>query len=532
MDLKSLIEPILNFLEPLDWFFILYFVFVNLTYIMLVVISLIFVKKQKRYSEVFNLTGLFKSDLYAPISILAPAYNEEMNIVSSIEALLQLQYPDFEVVVINDGSTDDTLMKLIEHFELYSVPIPDHLELEHKPIKSVFKSERYANLKVVDKVNGRKADALNAGINISSKDLICSIDADSILDPTALRKMLKAFVEDENVIAAGGIVRIANGCKVEDYIVKEVGLPKKYLGRIQSVEYLRSFLFGRIGWDYLKSLLIISGAFGVFDRKAVMRVGGYLHDTVGEDMELVVRLHRYFKTRNRTYSIRFLPEPVCWTEVPNEWPVLGRQRNRWQRGLAETLWRHKGMLFNPKYGRLGFLAMPYFLFVELLGPIFEFVGFVYFFLTILAGNVNPVFTTLFLSSAILLGMILSISAVICEEFTYRRYPSVKDVLILTWYAFLENLGFRQIHTWWRFTGLVDFLKGDKEWGEMIRSGLESKKEDKNPKRKPSDMLKQFKLAGYWSVLILIPMLLVLLILSLLIDLSLIPDLFNYLPDRS
>jgi cellulose synthase/poly-beta-1,6-N-acetylglucosamine synthase-like glycosyltransferase len=375
---------------------------------------------------------------------------------------------------------------------------------------------------VVDKENGRKADALNAGINLSTKHLICSIDSDSILDPMALRKMLKAFVEDENVIAAGGIVRIANGCDIEDYVIKRVGLPKSYLGRIQSVEYLRSFLFGRVGWDYLKSLLIISGAFGVFDRKAVMKVGGYRHDTVGEDMELVVRLHRYFRKRKRNYSIRFLPDPVCWTEVPDDWTVLGRQRNRWQRGLAETLWTHKSMLFRSSYGRLGWLAMPYFVIVELLGPIFELLGFIYFFLIILAGNVNIIFTTLFLSSAVLLGMILSISAVICEEFTYRRYPRVKDVLILTWYAFLENLGFRQIHTWWRFKGLVDFLKGNKSWGVMTRSGLDAKN---SSKKQSAPWKKQFKLAGYWSVLILIPLLMVFLLLSLFIDQGVIPDIF-------
>ena len=531
MSIEDTLHTVLNKLEPLGWFFVVYFLFVNLTYLTLVIISLFYIRRQQRFNKVFNLTGLFQSELYAPVSIIAPAYNEELNIVNSVEALLQLQYPDYEVIVVNDGSSDPTLQKLIQHFELYSVPVPKKLELNHKPIKSVFKSYRYPNLKVVDKVNGRKADALNTGINISSNDLICSIDADSLLDPDVLKKLLKAFVEDEDVIAAGGIVRIANGCKVEDYLVKDVAVPKSYLGRIQSVEYLRSFLFGRIGWDYLQSLLIISGAFGVFDRKAVLEVGGYLHDTVGEDMELVVRMHRHFREKKKRYSIRFLPEPVCWTEVPEDWITLGKQRNRWQRGLADTLWRHRKMFLNPEYGRLGFLVMPYFVIVELFGPVIEYIGFMYFFLVILLGTMNSTFTLLFMITAILLGIILSISAVICEEFTYRRYPKLKDVLIITCYAFIENLGFRQIHTWWRFTGLWDFLKGNKEWGGMVRKGLGTSQVKKEEPKAKRDFKKIFTIAVYRSVLILIPTLLLLLIFAILIEQDIIPNIAYFLDNQ-
>lgn len=518
MSVLDILHTIVNFIEPFNWVFILYFLFVNITYIILIILSLVYLKKNENVDEVFGLTGLFKSELYAPISILAPAFNEELNVVASTEALLQLSYHDFEVIVINDGSSDETLTRLIEHFELYTITKPTNLQLNHQPIKSVFKSNRYPNLKVIDKVNGRKADALNAGINLASKDLICSIDADSILDTGVLKKLLKAFVEDENVVAAGGIVRIVNGCKVEDYTVKEVGVPKSYLGRIQSVEYLRSFLFGRIGWDYLKSLLIISGAFGVFDRKYVIKVGGYLHDTVGEDMELVVRLHRYCREKKEEYRIRFLAEPVCWTEVPEDWSVLGRQRNRWQRGLADTLWRHRKMLFNPTYGRLAFMAMPYFVFVELLGPIVELFGFAYFFITIALGNINYTFSVLFLFSAIILGIILSVSAILCEEFTFRKYPNLKHVLILSLYAFIENIGFRQIHTWWRFKGLIKFLKGDKEWGVMSRIGI-----DGNVAKKRKISIKEvFTKSGYWITLIVIPFLLLLLVMGLLIEQRIIP----------
>ncbi|HKK46348.1 MAG TPA: glycosyltransferase [Balneolaceae bacterium] len=530
-DLSIYIHDFINLMEPLNWFFISYFLLVNLVYIVLVVISYFYIQSQKDYFDVYQLTGLFRSELYKPVSILSPAFNEEANIIPSVEALLQIQFPDFEVIVINDGSTDQTLQKLKIHFELFEVPTPSHLPIDHKPIKQVYRSKRYGELIVVDKVNGRKADALNAGINMASKDLLCAIDADSILDPDVLMKLLRAFVENEHVIAVGGIVRVANGCKIEDYIVKEVDMPDSFLARIQSVEYLRAFLFGRVGWDYLESLLIISGAFGVFDRKAVLEVGGYLHDTVGEDMELVVRLHEHFREKNEKYNIRFLPEPVCWTEVPEDWSVLGKQRNRWQRGLADTLWRHKKMLFNPKFGRLGLLAMPYFVFVEMLGPIIELVGFVYFFLILATGYINSTFVLLFFTVAVLLGMVLSVSAVLCEEFTYRRYPTTGDVGLLTLYAFLENIGYRQIHTWWRFKGLIDFFKGNKEWGAMIRKGFSTTGDDtdksSSQSRQPSfwEKLKPLK---YWTVIGIVAFLIVLLIFKVLVVQNLIPNFLTML----
>lgn len=538
-DLHFYIQELVNFMEPLNWFFIAYFLFVNLIYIGLVWVSYFYIQSQKNYSHVYKLTGLFRSELYKPVSILSPAYNEEASIIQSVEALLQIKFPDFEVIVINDGSTDQTLDKLKDHFDLYPIDKPVNLPIDHKPIRGVYKSNRYTELLVIDKENGRKADALNAGVNMSSKELICAIDADSILDPDVLMKLLRAFVENENVIAVGGIVRVANGCKIEDYIVKKVGMPKSFLGRIQAVEYLRAFLFGRVGWDYFNSLLIISGAFGVFDREAVLEVGGYLHDTVGEDMELVVRLHRHFREKKEKYNIRFLPEPVCWTKVPTDWEALGRQRNRWQRGLADSLWRHRKMLFNPDYGRLGMLAMPYFVFVEMFGPIVELTGFVYFFAILALGHLESTFVLLFFTVAIMLGMVLSVSAVLCEEFTYRRYPSIKDVATLTLYAFIENIGYRQIHTWWRFKGLIDFFKGKKEWGEMTRKGFSEEQEGEQehvgnakveaPKEKVTQddespsLLKKLKPLKYWSVIGLITFLLGYLLINVLIAHRIIPD---------
>lgn len=462
-------ELFLEILFFINVFVFGYFIFVNGSYILLILFSYIQTKKSREESKIFKLSGLFDSRLYKSVSILAPAFNEQESIIDSTRALLNLEFADYEIIIVNDGSKDETLERLLNHFNLHKIDRHVPLEIKSEPIKAIYGSKMYPNLLVVDKVNGRKADALNAGINVSRKDLICAVDSDTLLEPTVLQQMLMAFVADPTTVAVGGVVRIANGCSFELGEVTKVRTPKKFIARIQAVEYLRSFLFGRTGWDYFDSLLIISGAFGIFDRKSVIKVGGYLHDTVGEDMELVVRLHRYYREREEPYRVRFLPEPVCWTEVPESWTVLGRQRNRWQRGLADTLWRHKKMMFNPRYGKLGFLAMPFFLFVELLSPIIELSGYLLLAFSLYMGAINIQFALLFLTAAILLGIILSVLAVLLEELTFRRYDRLSDVFILILFAFLENLGYRQIHAWWRFKGLIDFLKGNKSWGEMTRN---------------------------------------------------------------
>lgn len=463
-------ELILKILLYINVFVFGYFVFVNMSYITLILFSYIQTKKAKKESTIFQLSGLFDTRLYKSISILAPAYNEEASIIDSTRALLNLEFADYEVIVINDGSNDQTLQKLIDTFYLKKIDRFVPKDIKTKQIRCIYGSHRYPNLVVVDKENGRKADALNAGINVSRKDLICAVDSDTLLEPTVLQQMLMAFVADPTTVAVGGVVRVANGCTFELGEVKKVNVPKTFIGRVQAVEYLRAFLFGRTGWDYFDSLLIISGAFGVFDRESVIKVGGYLHETVGEDMELVVRLHRYYREMDEPYRVRFLPEPVCWTEVPESWKDLGRQRNRWQRGLTDTLWRHKRMLFNPKYGRLGFFAMPFYLFVELLSPIIELTGYFIVLVSFILGVINIQFALLFLAAAVLLGMILSVLSVMMEEMTFRKYDRLRDVLILILYAFLENIGYRQIHAWWRLRGMFDFFKGNKNWGEMTRAG--------------------------------------------------------------
>ena len=448
-----------------------YFLFINSAYLFLSIASYFHIRKYKDIDRVFKMTGVYSTNLYKPVSIIAPAYNEEGSIINSVNSLLNIKYSNFEVVVVNDGSKDNTLQLMIDYFKLEKDERHRPKYVDHKPIRAIYRSDRYPKLIVVDKENGRKADALNAGINIASKDLICAVDSDSILEADVIIKMLRVFMEDESTIAVGGVIRVANGCTFRNREIVEVRLPKTYLGRIQAVEYLRAFLFGRVGWDYLDSLLIISGAFGIFDRKAVIRVGGYLHDTVGEDMELVLRLHDYHVKEKIPYRVRFIAEPVCWTEVPEDKKTLSVQRNRWHRGLADTMYRYKHMLFNPKYGRIGMVGMPFFLFAELLSPIIELFGYIFIIVSLWLGIINVTFAGLFVIASIVFGMILSVFAVLLEELTTRRYQRVSDVLLLVLFALLENIGFRQMHAWWRLKGLVDYLKGSKEWGEMVRKGI-------------------------------------------------------------
>ncbi|WP_445665391.1 glycosyltransferase [Fodinibius sp. AD559] len=461
-----------SFFNIIEQFIIGYFLTINTVYLALVVGALIYVRKQMLHPSVVKADALFKTELFKSISILVPAYNEADNIVESVESLLKLEYPEYHIIVVNDGSTDDTLQRLIEHFNLTETDIYFEEQIEHEQIRTIYRSPDTAMLTVIDKKNGGKADALNAGINIADTDLVCSIDADSILEQNVLKKLIQTFIEHKNTIAAGGVVRVINGCEIENREIDKIHVPKNFWARLQSAEYIRAFLFGRVGWDYFKSLLIVSGAFGIFDRQAVIKVGGYLTNTVGEDIELIVRLHSYHLRNNEDYQIRFLPEPICWTEVPTDYKSLRNQRNRWHRGLADSLWRHKYMLFNPSYKHIGMFVMPFFLIFELLGPIVNILSYIYLIVVIsLPTYFNLTFILLFLAVSIIYGMVLSLIAILAEEIVFKTYDDFKDIAILSLFSFLENLGYRQIHAWWQFKGLIDFFKGKKSWGKMVRKGF-------------------------------------------------------------
>ena len=453
-------------------FILSFFIAINLVYLSLLILSFLNIQRYRRRTENEQWRRIIRSPLTVPVSILAPAYNEQHSIVESVHSLLALEYANYEVIVINDGSRDDTLATLIEHFGLSAIPVQIDYAIACNSIRSVYRSPGYPRLVVLDKVNGGKADALNAGINISANPLFCAIDADSVIEGNALLRVVRPFLErPDETVAVGGMIRVANGCVINRGQVKSIGLPASNLARFQSVEYLRAFLFGRSGWSQLGALLIISGAFGLFKRQIVVDVGGYRADTVGEDIELVFRIHRHLRDRGIPYRVEFLCDPVCWTEVPEDMRTLGRQRNRWQRGLMDSLRFHKEMLFNRRYGVIGMIGMPYFVIFELIGPVIEITGLIVVPLSFAFGFVNLPFFVLFLTLAIFLGTMLSIASVILDDLSFQRFPRLSQVLRLVLYGLVENFGYRQLTLWWRVRGVIDYGRGKKSWGDMQRKGF-------------------------------------------------------------
>jgi cellulose synthase/poly-beta-1,6-N-acetylglucosamine synthase-like glycosyltransferase len=451
-------------------FFLAYFVALNGGYLALNLLSMAslrsYMKRRADLGEDVPYLGI-----EPPISLIVPGYNEEATIRTSVRSMLQLQYPDFEVVVVNDGSSDRTLQVLTEEFELQPHPAPLRRQVEHKPIRGVYRSLRHANLRVIDKENGGKADALNAGINASRHPLFCAVDADSILQRDSLLRVVQPFLEDERTVAAGGTVRIANGSQVRGGFLVRAGLPENWVARFQIVEYLRAFLFGRLGWSPLNAVLIISGAFGLFDRRRVIEVGGYRSDTVGEDMELVVHLHRHMRDQRIPYRITYVPDPICWTEAPEDLGTLGRQRSRWQRGLSESLVRHARLALSPRAGAAGLLAYPFMAVFEWIGPLIELLGYAFMIIGFALGWISWTAFAVFMLIAIGMGILLSVNGLLLETMSFRVYARKRDMLLLFAMAVLENFGYRQLNTLWRCRGLWQWLTGRKhQWGAMRRSG--------------------------------------------------------------
>lgn len=455
-------------------FVIFYFVLINLGYAAIFMLSLRALWRFVRRSFFLDYQQIQRSDLSPPISLLMPAFNEARNIVESVNSLLHLGYREYEIVIINDGSTDETLTELIEAFELSPSDEPLRLSLKTQPIGAVYRSVQHRNLVVLDKQRGGKFDALNAGLNVSRYPFFCSIDADSLIEESALSRLMKPFIERPNeTVAAGGIVRVANGCQVENGRVVRVGLPRSRIAVMQVIEYLRAFLAGRAGWSAIHSLLIISGAFGLYRKKEIVEIGGYSGSTDTEDAELVVRLHKAMADAKRRYRIVFVPDPVCWTEVPETWRALIQQRSRWHRGLLQTLWMYRGMFSRPRYGAIGTVGMPWFVAFELIGPVVEIVGYVTVPLAWYLGILDRSFFVLFLIVAFVVGTLLSIGSLLLEEIAFKRYPRLRDLLRLLAYGFIENFGFRQFLSLVKVKALVDLGLRHREWGDMNRRGFEN-----------------------------------------------------------
>jgi cellulose synthase/poly-beta-1,6-N-acetylglucosamine synthase-like glycosyltransferase len=452
-----------------------YYLASNLAYLTMLIVAIKTSAAHQRRLESYRLRWIGQTPLTPPITIIAPAHNEESSIRVAVRNLLENHYPQLEVVVVNDGSEDRTLQAMTEEFRLRPVRAVYVPEAKSALVRGLYRSDVDARLVVVDKEpGGSKADAVNAGLNAATSPYVCVVDADSILEHDALLRIMVPVLEDpKRVVAVGGIIRVLNGSEIAEGRLRRVRLPPKSIEVIQVIEYLRAFLIGREAWAQGNMLLIISGAFGLFRTDLVRAVGGYRPRAIGEDFDLVARLHRHLLEQGADYRILFVPDPMCWTEVPSDLKSLGRQRARWQKGLLDVLWPNRDMLFKWRYGRIGSLALPYMWLFELFAPVIEIGGIVTIVLAACLGALSREFFVQFLLFGYAFATMISIGSVLQEEITYKRYNDWQDVVRLVTYCFLEHFPYRQVHMIWRLQGLWQYLHGDNVWRPLKRKGLES-----------------------------------------------------------
>lgn len=466
-----------EFLFYYGMFAMYYVIAINSLYFVIMMFSfksIMGILKNSLYSRFQALSG---SEHVPPISILVPAYNEELTIIENVRSLLALNYPRYEVIVVNDGSKDDTLQVLIEEFSLtLSRHMPVQPLLQTSRVRGVYHNPAFPNLYLIDKENGGKADSLNAGINLSHYPLIASIDADSLLEKDALIRIAKVYMENpEETVAIGGDIRIANGCKIENGVVKDIRLPDKFLPMMQSVEYLKAFLGGRIGWSAINGLIIVSGAFGVFRKDYVVKVGGYRGGYPGEDMNIIIKLHKYMLENNLPYRVAFCPDAVCWTQAPDTWKILGSQRRRWGRGNLKNMIEYgKNMVLRPKYKVFGMLTLPFNILFETLNPYFRITGLLALIGYTMLDMTNSHILLIYGLLNVLYGVLLGIGSILLEEIAFRRYPRFRDIVKMLFYTILMFFGYRQIGVIWRFLGHIEYLRNNNSWGTMTRTSWQPK----------------------------------------------------------
>jgi len=445
----------------------------NLLYILQIPFAFSEIFSPRLYSANEHSWWLMTSKIAKSVTIVMPAYNEAVGIVNSVNSILSVKYPNFEVIVVNDGSPDDTMKVLQEEFNLFPTKIAHERDVPHQNIRGVYRSRYYDNLVIIDKENGGKADALNAGINFSKSELVCVIDADSIIETESLLKAVQPFIDDHEVIAVGGTIIVGNGCVISAGEIKKVGLPSSLLPLFQTSEYIRSFLIGRVSASKMGIVTIISGAFGVFNREALKNVNGFTLGIIGEDHEMVLKLHRYFLEHNIPYKIKAVAEPICWTEAPNKLSVLASQRMRWQQGALEGFFAHLKVLFNPRYKKLGMISFPLILIFDILSPIIEMLGYIMIPLGFIFGLLDTEVVLLFVLIFFFLGILISVFSLIAKQISSSRFHAAQDLGIITLIAVFENFGYRQINSFWRIKGWINFIMKKKAWGNMVRTGYRS-----------------------------------------------------------
>ncbi len=463
----------LHFFDYVNTIILIYFITANAIYTVLMVISLYTVSLHSKFASKIGYGDLVDSPVTPPVALLVPAFNEQDAIVQTVESLLVLNYPEKEIIVIDDGSTDETALRVIRHFGLQKMDLVYREALPGKPPFAFYHNAKVPELMLVCKENGGKPDALNVGINVARSPYFCTVDADSIIEKDALLRLMAPIVHSNvNTIVSGGVVRIANGCQLENGQIGEIQLPKSWIERCQVVEYIRTFLFGRPGWNFLNATFICSGAFCLLQKESVVLAGGFSTDTVTEDIDMIATLHRHMKDKGYKYRMVFTTDPICWTEAPHTVHMLARQRRRWQLGLIQTVMKHNMMIANPRYGLMGMISMPFHAYVEALGCVVEAAGLILLPFSFLVGAMPFSLFLLLMFLAVGYGTLLSIGSVLLAEATVRRYPSYRDVLTLLLFALIENFGYRQMVTFIRAHGVLQYFYGKQKWEAVVHRGLE------------------------------------------------------------
>ncbi|MCB1113859.1 MAG: glycosyltransferase family 2 protein [Chlamydiia bacterium] len=450
--MESFFESVSIWLEPL---FLIYFGSINVLYVTLLLLGVTKIYRREKELKAQDFLHDIQSNSLPGITFLMPAYNEAKDIREAIDNLISLTYPAKEIIVINDGSTDETLDIIKKRLNLVKIPEYYEKTLISKPVRGFYRSLSHHEVWVIDKENGTKHDALNAGLNAVKTPYFVTFDADSRIDNKGFEALIRPIFTSPQTIAMGASVRILNGCEVGYRAINSEDFPKSYIAAMQSLEYLRAFLM-RQGWDYIGGNHILSGAFTVFDHAAVVKSGGF-QETVADDLEAILRLNRIMLKTKTPYDIVYLPDPVAWTEGPTTFKELGRQRQNWQRGLWESLWFHKVMIFNPVYKVYGLFVMPFVVLSEAIEPIMELIGITYVIIGLYLGLVNIAFVWVLVFIMWGYTFVYSVFCLFIEDQSFRRYSSPRALLLLLWYSLIENFGYRQLTLIWRIRGIISFF---------------------------------------------------------------------------
>lgn len=468
-----------------------------MAYGVLAMLSLNSIRRYMKKNASVDYNIIIESPLAPGISVIAPAFNEGITIISNVRSLLTFNYPKYEVIIINDGSTDDTLEKLVDEFELVQVDYAYREKLLSKPVKRIFKSTNpaYDKLVVIDKINGKsKADASNAGINVAAFDYFLCTDVDCILDKDTLIKLIKPFMDAETsttrevngdiqiqedykrVIACGATLRMVNSCEVDEGLMIRVRPPRRILPRFQEMEYIRAFVLGKMGWDRINSVPNVSGGLGMFDKDIAIKAGGYDSLSLAEDMDLITRMGAFMTDNRKKYSVKYVPITLCWTEGPTTLKVFGRQRSRWGRGLAQLMSTHRKILFNPRYGRMGIIVFPYHFFFELLAPIIEFLGILFYIYLIVTRQINWPNAIILIVFVYTYSVMITTVALLWDQITFKYYKTWGETIGLCLMAFLEPFLYHPLIMFFALKGYFNFIIGKKHvWGNMQRQGFNAHK---------------------------------------------------------